>query len=80
MECSLTVTRAGVAGRQCECRITHHYTFQYLNIAHGFNSIQFLTATINDIKTIPTVILSDNLYGQEIKEKYQNGWQLKKLV
>ena len=24
MECSLTVTRAGVAGRECECWITHH--------------------------------------------------------
>ena len=24
MGCSLTVTGAGVAGRECECKITHH--------------------------------------------------------
>ena len=24
MECSLTVSRAGVAGWECECQMTHH--------------------------------------------------------
>ena len=39
MECSLTVTRAGVADRECECLITHHKAIRCFNIAHGFNSI-----------------------------------------
>ena len=39
MGCSITVTGAGVAGRECECEIIHHKTIWYFNIAYGFNSI-----------------------------------------
>ena len=35
------VTR-GVAGQECECRITHHWAIWFIRIAHGIITIQFL--------------------------------------
>ena len=45
MECSLTVTRAGVAGWECECLITHHSAIRYIRIGHGLHRIQSLTVS-----------------------------------